>query len=106
MKRALVLAALAIPTLARAEVDAPVVVPMMTPNNLVICIEEKNLRESLRLARLGQLGRATMPQQCGWVEPGLRAIELGGDEVVRKLRLWKDGNESVVVWGAIIPRGK
>lgn len=106
MKRALALAALLVPTLARAEVEAPVVVPMMTPNDLVICIEEKNLREALRLARLGQLGRATMPQQCGWSEPGLRAIELGGDEVVRRIRLWKQGSDSVVVWAAKIPRGK
>lgn len=106
-KRALLAALLcALPSLARAEVEAPVVVPMMTPDNLVICIEEKDLREALRLARMGQLGRATMPKQCGWVEAGLRAIELGGDEVVRKLRIWKDGNTPVVVWGSIIPRGK
>jgi hypothetical protein len=107
VKRVLLAAALlAIPVAAKAEVDKPVVVPMMTPSNLVICIEEKDLRETLRLAGLNQLGRATMPKQCGWVEAGLRAIELGGDEIVRKLRVWKDGNISVVVWGAIIPKGK
>ncbi|GIL40252.1 hypothetical protein [Roseiterribacter gracilis] len=107
IKRALVVAALlAMPSLARAEVDKPVVVPMMTPPNLVICIEEKDLREALRLARMNQLGRATMPKQCGWVEAGLRAIELGGDEVVRKLRIWKEGSNSVVVWGSIIPKGQ
>jgi hypothetical protein len=107
VKRALLaIALLALPTCARASVDKPIVVPMMTPDDLVICIEEKDLREALRLARIGQLGRATMPKQCGWVEPGLRAVELGGDEVVRRLRLWKAENESVVVWGAKIPRGQ
>jgi hypothetical protein len=107
MKRTLfTLALLALPTLAHAEVDKPIVVPMMTPNNLVICIEEKDLREALRLSRMGQLGIATMPKQCGWVSPGLRAIELGGDDIVRRLRIWKGENDSVVIWGAVIPRGK
>ncbi|MDB5366808.1 MAG: hypothetical protein JWM77_2735 [Rhodospirillales bacterium] len=107
MKRALLaMALLALPTGARASVEKPIVVPMMTPDDLVICIEEKDLQEALRLARLGQLGRATMPKQCGWVEPGLRAVELGGDEVVRRLRVWKAEKDSVVVWGAKIPRGQ
>jgi hypothetical protein len=100
----LALSSLAPTSPARASVEKPIVPPMMTPDDLVICIEEKDLREALRLARLGQLGRATMPKQCGWVEPGLRAVELGGDDVVRRLRLWKAENDSVVVWGAKIPR--
>jgi hypothetical protein len=107
MKRVLLAAALvAIPALARAEVEKPVVVPMMTPDDLVICAEEKNLREALRQARLGQLGSATMPAQCGWAKPGMRAVELGGDEIVRRIRLWQSETETVVIWAAKIPRGR
>lgn len=74
-----------------------------TAKGTIICAEEKNLLMAIELWKQRRLSPKTMPPECGGVREGLQAIELGGDENMRKLRIWMNAQNSIVVWAWIPP---
>lgn len=75
-----------------------------TGGGLLACADEKSLHEAISLMRQFVLWPETMPVGCGILLPGMRIEDLGGDNSIRRMRVWRNEKENMpmfVFFGSI-----